>query len=109
MYHLLPTVFVVIAALPELVRPAHVCRGSGATLLMVDPETLRAELAFWMPENLTPEERTVLRIAYDIDGSINDPVADRHLGGRLSDTPIPEMVRPPDIVVALRPRISAPA
>lgn len=93
--HLSPQVFLLIEPLPVCLRPARVTRYDDVTAVVVDPETLCAELAFWFPENLTPEEHLALRVAYGVDVPLDQPPPDSILDGRLSERPVPLMLRPP--------------
>lgn len=93
--HLRSQVFLFIEPLHPSLRPACVTRYHGMTGVAVDPETLSAELAFWFPENLTPEEHLALRVAYGVNVPLDQPPPDAILDGRLSDRPVPAMLQPP--------------
>lgn len=92
-----PTVLLSLEPLPPLVRPAHAYRRDGVTLIWVHPSALRAEMVFWTRDNLTDEERLVLRVAYDLDDNLHAPPLDQLLEGTVSEgPPIPMMLRVPD-------------
>jgi hypothetical protein len=99
-----PCVYLQVHRLPVGCRPAFVHRRDGATLLWLHPGALLVEIAFWAQEHLTPEERTVLRLAYGASPDLSEPPPDSMVEGRVSFlTPIPpQLVLPHRRTVGLR-------
>lgn len=59
-------VFLRIKELPETVRPCHVWRERGMTLLKADPRETRLTLTQWCVDNLTPQERDAFLEAFGV-------------------------------------------
>lgn len=93
-----PALYLLVEYLPPLVRPAHLVRHHGVTLVYVHPEALRVEVAFWVREHLDAAERLLLREAYGLSPDLAAPPVDEMLEGDVSSAPIPMLLRLPDAV-----------
>lgn len=95
-YHELPRVYVYIGVLPASCLPGLVIRHLGVTLLWVASAIPYVEVAAWVRDQLTEEERMVLRLAYDLVPDPTLPPDDAMLNGRTSArTPVPDCLRLP--------------
>lgn len=89
-------VYLRIAPLPSLLRPAWVTRRPGLTLVRVDPSALRAEIAFWNQVHLKPRERVSLRAAFYQSLDLDVPLDDLLVAGTMGTLEIPRMLRVPE-------------
>jgi hypothetical protein len=92
---LAPVIYVVHRDLHPLLWPAHVTHFEDMTIIQFNKASLRAEIIFWGMAHLTEDERTTLRLAYEVNPDLSRPVPDDLLDGLVETMPIPPCLRPP--------------